>query len=274
MTTERKWAEAIDLLQQVLRDEPNAARVWSDLGHVATLAERYAVALDAYQRVIGLQPLDARGYLGAAGAALKAHKLDEAQQQAEQAVEAAGPNSRPAAESHALLAAIALARHDADAARSEALLVKQSDPESVWPLYVDARLLYDEGYYAEALPLFEQANAELKKSRAEAMPDLHYATGDLLLQAGRYPEAEAQLREELRSFPHNVRASAALASLYQFTGQLESAARVVSDLTRVTPTPESYTLAARLWTSLGDPKQADQARADAQRTFANHRTAH
>jgi tetratricopeptide (TPR) repeat protein len=274
MTTERKWAEAIDLLQQVLRDEPNAARVWSDLGHVATLAERHAVALDAYQRVIGLQPLDTRGYLGAAGAALKAHKLDEAQQHAEQAVEAAGPNARPAAESHALLASIALARHDADAARSEALLVKQSDPESVWPLYVDARLLYDEGYYTEALPFFEQANAELKKSRADAMPDLHYATGDVLLQAGRYPEAEAQLREELRSFPHNVRASAALASLYQFTGQLESAARVVSDLTRVTPTPESYTLAARLWTSLGDRKQADQARADAQRTFANHRTAH
>ena len=69
-------------------------------------------------------------------------------------------------------------------------------------------------------------------------------------------------------------ASAALASLYQATGQLESAARVVSDLTRVTPTPDSYALAARLWTSLGDRKQAAQVRAEAQRTFANRRTAH
>jgi hypothetical protein len=65
-----------------------------------------------------------------------------------------------------------------------------------------------------------------------------------------------------------VRASAALVSLYQSTGQLESAARVVSDLTRVTPTPDSYTLAAQLWTSLGDRKQAAQISDDARRLFA------
>jgi tetratricopeptide (TPR) repeat protein len=256
LTAERKWAEAIDLLQQVLRDEPAAAMVWSDLGHVATLAERHSMALDAYQRVIALRPLDDRGYLGAAGAALRDHKLDEAQQLAEEAVDASGTDARRMVASHA------------DAARSEAAMVKQSDPATVWPVYVDARLLYDEGYYAEALPLFLRAITELRTSRAEPMPDLHYATGDVLLQAGQYQDAEAQLREELRRFPHNVRASAALVSLYQSTGQLESAARVVSELTRVTPTPDSYTLAARLWTSVGDLKQAAQITDEARRLFA------
>ena len=274
LTTERKWTQAIDLLQRVLHDEPKAARVWNDLGYVATLAERHGVAQDAYQRVIALDPLDAGGYLGAASAALRAHKLDEAQQHADDAVEAAGQDARRVAESHGVLAAIALARHDADAARSEASLVKQSDPASVWPLFVDARLLYDEGYYAEALPLLERASAELKKARGAAIQDLHYMTGDVLLQAKQYPEAEAQLREELRSFPHNVRASAALASLYQSTGQLESAARVVSDLTRVTPTPDSYALAAQLWTSIGDRKQAAQVEAEARRSFPNRRAGH
>src|SRR6185436_10643343 len=139
------------------------------------------------------------------------------------------------AEAHAVLADVALARHDAEAARGEALLTREADPASVWPLFVDARLLHDDSNYDEALPLFEKANAELKKSRGAAIRDLHYLTGDTLIQAGRYPEAEAQLREELRNFPHNVRASAALAMLYQSTGQLESAARVVSDLTRITP---------------------------------------
>ena len=152
--------------------------------------------------------------------------------------------------------------------------MRESDPASVWPVYVDARLLYDEGYYAEALPLLQRANAELRKARGSAIPELHYATGDVLLHARQYAEAETELREELRLFPHNVRASAALASLYQSTGQLESAARVVSDLTRVTPTPDSYTLAAQLWTSLGDRKQAAQLREDAQRLFSNRRTAH
>jgi len=271
LVAERKWPQAIDIFQKILHDEPSASRVWGELGDVAALAGRYTVALDAYQHVIALEPLEAAGYLAAANASLKSRRLDDAQQQAGQAVEAAGLDARRLAEAHALLAAVALARHDADAARAEAALVRQSDPASVWPAYVDARLLYDEGYFAEALPLLEGANAELKKTRGGAIPDLHYVTGDALLQAGRYDEAETQLREELRSFPHNVLASAALASLYQATGQLESAARVVSDLTRVTPTPDSYALAARLWTSLGDRKQAAQVRAEAQHTFATRR---
>jgi hypothetical protein len=63
--------------------------------------------------------------------------------------------------------------------------------------------------------------------------------------------------------------------LYQSTGQLESAARVVSDLLRITPTPDSYALAAKLWTSLGDRNQAAQVRAEARRTFPNrHAAAH
>ncbi len=260
--------------QKILHDEPAASRVWGELGDVATLAGRYAVALDAYQHVITLEPVGTAGYVGAANASLKSHKLDDAQQQARQAVEAAGLDTRRLAEAHALLVTVALARHDADAAKTEAALVQQSDPGTVWPVYVEARLLYDEGYFAEALPLLERANAQLRRARGRAIPDLHYVTGDVLLQAGRYDEAETQLREELRRFPHNVLASAALASLYQATGQLESAARVVSDLTRVTPTPDSYALAARLWTSLGDGKQAAQVRAEAQRTFANRRTAH
>jgi predicted Zn-dependent protease len=143
----------------------------------------------------------------------------------------------------------------------------------VWPLFVDARVLYDEGNYDEALPLLSAPTPSLKSTRG-GDPGPHYLTGDTLLQAGRYPEAETQLREELRNFPHNVRASAALAMLYQATGQLESAARVVSDLTRITPTPDSYALAAKLWTSLGDRKQAAQVRADARRAFSTRRNAH
>jgi arylsulfatase A-like enzyme/lipopolysaccharide biosynthesis regulator YciM len=274
LTAERKWPEAIELLQKVLRDEPDASWVWTQLARVATLAERYAVAVDAYQHVIVLAPLDPAGHLGAANVSVRSHRLDEAQQHAERAVEAAGSDPRRLAEAHAVLANIALARHDAEAARGEALLAREADPASVWPLFVDARLLHEEGNYDEALPLFEKANAELKKSRGSAIRDLHFLTGDTLLQAGRYPEAETQLREELRNFPHNVRASAALAMLYQSTGQLESAARVVSDLTRITPTPESYAVAAKLWTSLGDRKQAAQVRADARRAFSPRRNAH
>ena len=273
LTAQRRWEQAIDLLQKVAREDPDAAGIWIQLGRAATLAERHSLALDAYRHVVDLRPLDPEGLIGAANAALNAHKLDAAQEHAERAVDAAVHDSRRLAQAHTALANIALARHDADAARHEATLVRQADPAAVLPLYVDARLLYEDGHYDEALPIFERANAEIKKTRGAEIPLLHYLTGDALVRAGRLPDAETQLREELRHFPHNVRASAALAALYQSTERPDAAARVTSDLVRITPTPESYALAARLWTSLGNRKQAAAARAEARRTFAG-RSAH
>ena len=196
--------EAIDIFQKILHDEPRRRVSGVSCGGVATLAGHYTVALDAYQHVIALEPLGRAGYLAAANASLKSRKLDDAEQQAGQAVEAAGLDARRLAEAHALLATVAFARHDADTARDEAALVRQADPASVWPVYVDARLLYDGGYLAEALPLLERADADLKKRAGGAIPDLHYVTGDVLLQAGRCDEAETQLREELRSFPRTT----------------------------------------------------------------------
>ena len=67
LTAERKWAEAIDLLQQVLRDEPAAAMVWSDLGHVASaraaaLHERHQPAQRSRAPLAGcLEELSRRG---------------------------------------------------------------------------------------------------------------------------------------------------------------------------------------------------------------------
>jgi len=117
------------------------------------------------------------------------------------------------------------------------------------------------------LPLFEQALAELKKSGGLQMTELHFYTGDTLGRLERYPDAEAQFLEELKYFPQNIRARAGLAMLYQATGRADAADRVLGDMTRISPTPESYALAARLWTMFGNRQRADAVRADARRAF-------
>jgi fructose-1,6-bisphosphatase/sedoheptulose 1,7-bisphosphatase-like protein len=38
---------------------------------------------------------------------------------------------------------------------------------------------------------------------------------------------------------------------------------------RITPVPEAYALAARVWTMLGNRQQADAVRAEARRAFAD-----
>src|SRR6185436_3355607 len=143
------------------------------------------------------------------------------------------PKSRAAA--HELLAKIALARRDVEGARTEAGLAHEADPTMPLPIFIEARILYDQGKYAEALPLFQQTIDELKKMKSVQINELHFYTGDTLGRLERYPEAETQFIEELKFYPQNVRARAGLAMLYQATGKTDAVARVIDDMIRVTP---------------------------------------
>ena len=59
--------------------------------------------------------------------------------------------------------------------------------------------------------------------------------------------------------------------LYQASDKPDAAATMLSDMLRITPTPDSYALAARLYTMFGNRKQAEAVKAEARRTFANTR---
>jgi tetratricopeptide (TPR) repeat protein len=266
---DRKWPQAIALLQQILRTDPDMANVWSELATFAGRLDRLEVALDAYQHCIDLTPSDPRGYLGAAAVLLKQHKADAARERASLAVEVTPETDRKTrAAAHELLAKIALALHDGDAAREEAALAHKSDPQLPLPAFVDARLLYDQGNFADALPFFEQALKEQKAAAATApMAELHYYAGETFARLERYPEAETQFTAELAAFPQNVRARAGLALLYHATDRADEAAAAIGDILRITPTPESYALASKLWTTVGNRQQADAVRAEARRAF-------
>jgi arylsulfatase A-like enzyme/Tfp pilus assembly protein PilF len=264
-----KWTAAIGRLQQILREDPGMADVWSQLAAFASRLDRLDLAAEAFRHYIALKPSDPGGYLAAAATLLKQRKLDEARGDARLAADLAGTDARARADAHEILARIALARHEAETARHEAALARQADPKLPLPAYVEGRILYDQGKYDEALPLFLEAVTEQQKSRGSPLSDLHYHTGDTLGRLERYPEAEAQLKVELEAFPQNVRARAGLAMLYQATGRADTASQVLADMLRVTPTPESYALAARVWTMFGNRQQAEAVRAEARRAFGD-----
>lgn len=265
---ERKWTDAIALLRGIVRDDPELAEVWSQLALFAARIDRFELAVDAYEQVTRLEPSGPAGFLGAAESLLKLRKLDQAGEHAERAAEIAGPrDTRSQARAHELLARIALARHDASAATGEADRAQQAEPS--WPVraYVAGRLAYDAAEFAVALPFFESAVAALKKAAGDPIPELHFYTADTLARLERPSEAETEFNEELRHFPQNTRARAGLATLYRTTGRTDEAEEVVAELVRVAPTPDGYTLAARLWSSLDKPQQAAAVRAEARRTF-------
>jgi arylsulfatase A-like enzyme/Tfp pilus assembly protein PilF len=265
----RDWPKAIELLQTLLRDEPDWVDVWTRLAEVAERAGRHEQAIDAYGRVLALRPQDASGHLGAASALLHARRLDEAREQAELAAfQAPEGDGRLRSSAHELLASIALARRDAPAAQAEAELAQQAEPARPVAAYFEARLLLDQRRYDEALPLFEQASAELNRSHGRPIAELHVSAAETLVRLERPDEAEHEFLEELRSFPLNTRARAELAAHYQMIGRADEAAQTLEDLVRIVPTPDTYNLAARLWTTFGDHGRAAALRAESARVFA------
>jgi tetratricopeptide (TPR) repeat protein len=270
LAADSRWREAIPILQAILRQDVEMAEVWRLLGTVATRIDRYDDVLNASWYWIGLKPEDPNAYLAAAAALVKLKRLDEAREQAAVALTVASEKDRrPRAAAHELLARLALAKHDAETASEEAALALKADPAFPMPQYVEARLLYDQGKYDEALPLFERAAAALAKPGASPLAELHFYLGDILIRQERTAEAEAALLEELRVFPQTLRARSALALLYHTGGRSNEASSAVSDLIRTIPTPDGYATAVRLLTTFGDRKHAEELRADARRAFGD-----
>jgi arylsulfatase A-like enzyme len=265
---ERNWTQAIAVLQQMLRDDPTLLELWRRLGEFSARIDRFDLALDADWRVVELQPLAPDGYIQTGRALLRLRRNDEARECAQTALDVATMQERRArAAAHELLARIALAEGDADEARAEGERAQQAEPLLPMTSYIDARLLYDQGQYADAAPLFDRALADLRKSSGTELPDLHFAAADTMMRIGRARDAEREYNAELRAFPENTAARAGLAALYQSSGDSQAAERIAAEMTRVSPTPDSYAAAAKLWQALGNTRQANAVRAEARRRF-------
>ena len=266
-------ADATQLLEGLVRRHPDIASVLRQLGDFAAAAGRMDRAVEAYRRSVALRPGATGDRLALSRALLRLRRLDEATAQAELALAAADDDRTAQADAQEQLARIALMRRDSTTARTHAALARQAEPTLPAPAFVEGRIFYDAGQLEKALDAFQGAIAEIDKTGAPPLADLHYYAGDTLLRLERSAEAEYHLLQELRAFPQHVRARGVLAALYHETGRTDEAGEVLEAMLRISPTPEAYSLAARLWTSFGSPSQAAAVRAEAARASAGRRTA-
>ena len=264
--------EAIQLTDGLIRRHPEIASAWHQVGDFAAAAGRMDRAVEAYRRAAVLRPGASGDRLAMGRALLRLRRLDEAASQAELALGTAVDDRAAHADAHELLARIALMRRDAATAREHAALAREAEPTVPVPAFVEGRILYDANQLEKALESFQGAIAEIDKTGAPPLADLHYYTGDTLVRLERPAEAEYHLLRELRSYPQQVRARGALAALYHEMGRNDEAGEVLETMLRISPTPEAYSLAARLWTTFGSPSQAAAVRAEAARSSIGRRT--
>jgi tetratricopeptide (TPR) repeat protein len=170
------------------------------------------------------------------------------------------------AAAHEVAARVALARGDTASATMHAAAAQKADPHLPMPQFVAGRLAYDEERYEDALAAFKEA-ATIVGQAGTTFAGLHLNLGNTYARLDRYAEAEAEFQEELREYPHNIATYASLAMLYRASNRGQAVAHAIDDLVDAAPTPEGYSMAARLWMIVGDRARAEALRSDARRRF-------
>lgn len=265
---QKKYSAGIRVLQAIAAAHPELAVVQHQLGSALLRAGRMDEAVAVFQAARDRYPAEPDLALALADALMRAGRTDDAATQINDAIALTAAVDAPMrAAAHQLAARIALARHDAATASEHARAAQEADPDVPVEQFVLGRLLYDDGKYAEASEAFGEAVRRLDASRKH-IPELHLYLGESFAHLERYADAETHYREELRSFPRSVHVYSRLAMLYAATDRSEAVEDVLNELVAETPTPESYAVAARLWTIVGDRSRAEALRLDARSRFS------
>jgi tetratricopeptide (TPR) repeat protein len=264
---QKKYSAGIRALQSIVDAHPELVVVQYQLAAALMRAGRLEEAIGVLQDTRARQPDEADLALALADALIRAGRVDDASGQVDEAIALARTSDADTrAMAHELAARIALARSDGDAATAHARAAQEADPGLPVEPFVRGRLLYEDSKYEEAAAAFQEA-ATIVRAQKRSIPDLHLYLGESLAHLDRYTEAEAQYREELKSFPRSVHVYSRLAMLYAATKRQEAVEDVLNELVAATPTPESYAIAARLWTIVGDRRRAEALRSDARARF-------
>jgi tetratricopeptide (TPR) repeat protein len=254
-------------LRAIAARHPELASVQYQLASLLARTGRIDEAVKAFTAVAGRREDDPEIPIALASTLLRARRVEDAALQADQAVALAdaGMDPRMKAAAHATAARVSLVRDDFDAARMHAAAAHAADPRLPMPQFVSGSIAYNDGRYEEALVAFKEAVAALQP--AGTLADLHLNLGNTYARLDRYMEAEAEFQEEVRTYPHNIGTYASLAMLYRASNREQAVEQVIGDLVEAAPTPEGYSMAARLWVIVGERGRAEALKSDARRRF-------
>ncbi|HKC56370.1 MAG TPA: sulfatase-like hydrolase/transferase [Vicinamibacterales bacterium] len=268
LVAQKKYSAALDALRAISAKHQGLASVQYQIGSLLVRTGRIDEGSRVLTAAAAVRPDDPEIPVALASALLRARRADDAAMQAEQAVALAdaGGSAPMKAAAHEIAARVALVREDTTAAKLHAAAAQKADPHMPLPQFVAGRLAYDDGRYEEALAAFKEAATTVGQANT-TLAELHLNLGNTYARLDRYAEAEAEFQEELREYPHNIGTYASLAMLYRASNRDQAVEHVIGDLVEAAPTPEGYSMAARLWTIVGERARAEALRSDARRRF-------
>jgi len=247
-----KDENALTSLRRLLEENPDSFEVQRELAGTLARLRRYEEAAAAYQQAIRLSPSLAGSLALPLGLVeLEMGKLEEAKARAQAAL------PEDPGRAHQLLAKVALARSDlAEAERQARLAMADPAAESE-----GAMILAQVHVRRSELPL---ALAALEKARARALEQnrgpvagLDHLRADVLARLGRFADAEAVLRQEIRSSPGRAQTYASLAVVVALQGRSRREVHdILESMVKANPVRETIALGAKTLEFLGDKDAA------------------
>lgn len=248
LASEQRYAEAVPLFQQLVRENPAMLDSWESLGQALQKLGRHGEALAAYEEAMRVSGGAGHVALSMGSLLLDMGRLDDARKHAE-----LGVATSPAV-AHNLLAQVALAKKDVPLAETEARKALEARGSRLAPLVTLAGVLEAQGKLDEALKLTDEAMAEMKPG--QKFTGLYLVRGDLYARLGRAAEAEQAFVREIRDFPADTAAYTRLAVLYASMGRPADAINALRTMVETQNSPAAFIAAVKTLRILGDPQGA------------------
>jgi arylsulfatase A-like enzyme/Tfp pilus assembly protein PilF len=242
---------ALAAIDRLIAKEPGMVDLWDVRSKLLVRLGRPNEAIDATKEALRRNPSATNLAADLANQLLLAGRYDEAAKHAELALA-----SEPA-RAHEILSRLALLRDDLATAEREGTLAVAAAPNDPNPaLYTLAQVARKKGASGEVVRITGEILDRLKESGAPALPGLHALRGDALARTGHEPQAEQELREELRAHPADVSANRGLIVLLASQGRTIEATQAIRDFATAAPNPRTYAAIAETLKVLGDEEGA------------------
>ena len=242
---------AITELRRFTERHPEVLDGWELLGNALSRAGRKQEAVDVYARAVDLSPAGRALALRAGNLLYEEGDLDGAEALAELGLDADGVAAR------GLLAQIAQARGDLDAAVRWASQAHETAPERPGPILTLASVLQSRGEFEQALGWIERIVNRPGATEPGGAPVGAWAlAGEILANLGRAVPAEAAMLHEINLHPENVAAYSHLAVLYGILQRPREVGETLRLMVTRNPRPEAYAEAVKTLRNLGDREGA------------------
>jgi tetratricopeptide (TPR) repeat protein len=259
--------EVIAALDAVVAQEPLMLDAWELIAKSLVRMGRTKDAIDAFGKVLGLEPLKPETHLALA----RIFALERQQSRAREHAELAARRD-PAAANEILAELMMDAGRFGDAAAYAARSV-EADASRYMSHFVIAMVAQREGRCPDAVAAFRRA-IEAKRAEPHAVVrNLHAGLADCLARTGRTADAEREFQAELADVPWSPEGRIGLATLYRSQGRDADARTVLAGVVTKLPQPnaDAYWTVVRTLTVLGDTSAAREWAGKARGLFPGDR---